>query len=292
MSQIDANFPVDIEGRTYHVGTKLGQVANRVITVGDPLRARVISEYLDEIYFEFTSKRGFLTITGSYKYVPVSIIAIGMGSSMMDFFVREVRHVVQGDLIIFRFGSCGAINKTTQGNIVVATKSVFVYKNYNKFYSSTRQGYDIAPVLLANEECSKILIGELKKHLKHVTIYEGLCATTDSFYSSQGRTGLEFKDNNETLINDLLVEHPDAEILEMEVYPLYHLSDISADSSIKCVAAAMVFADRKRNTFLSREKATLLEKEAAKSFLESIIQVKVNESHRKSAVWPLSEVLQ
>eukprot|EP00834_Sanchytrium_tribonematis_P000326 NODE_6_length_70510_cov_1.054395.p31 type:complete len:288 gc:universal NODE_6_length_70510_cov_1.054395:40444-41307(+) len=285
MSMIDANFPTDAEGKTYHVGTKCGQVANRIITVGDPHRARSISTFLDTIYFEYTSKRGFLTITGSYKGTAISIVAIGMGAAMMDFFVREVRHVVQGELVIFRFGSCGAINNATVGNIVVASNALFIYKNYKHFYENTNNKYEFSDVLPANENCIEILIKELRSNLKHVNIHQGLCATGDSFYSSQGRIGTHFADKNEKLIETLLKTHPTTEILEMEVYPLYHLADISLDKSISVVAAAMVFADRKRNLFLPPEQASVLEKEAAKSFLDAIVQIPVVNEHSLYAVW-------
>ncbi len=281
---MEANFPVDKAGNTYHVGTRHGQVANRIITVGDPHRAQVIAQFLDCIYFEFTSKRGFLTITGAYKGIPVSIIAIGMGSAMMDFFVRETRHVVEGDLVIFRFGSCGAINNATSGNIVVATESTFIYKNYGAYYSN-KMPYQFAPLVTADKECVTVLYNELKSKLSHVDTHKGLCGTADSFYSSQGRLGVYFDDKNESVVSDLLTLYPTAEILEMEVYPLYHLSDISTTKSIRCVAGAMVFADRQRNTFLPLEKSKVLEKEAGKCFLDAIIQIKIKNEHKKDAVW-------
>ncbi|KAJ3204237.1 hypothetical protein HDU67_009695, partial [Dinochytrium kinnereticum] len=98
----NANFPLDAEGRTYHVGTKIGETANRVLTVGDPSRANLIAELLDAspAPTRVHSKRGFLTITGAFQGTPVSIVAIGMGVSMMDFFVREVRAVVEGPMAI------------------------------------------------------------------------------------------------------------------------------------------------------------------------------------------------
>ena len=78
----NANFPVDSEKRTYHFGTKAGETANRIITVGDLQRARKIGTLLDKdkVKVEILSKRGFLTITGYFKGEKVSIIAIGMVS--------------------------------------------------------------------------------------------------------------------------------------------------------------------------------------------------------------------
>jgi uridine phosphorylase len=80
----DANFPRDAEGRTYHVGTKSGEVANRIITVGDYTRAYRISKSFDggKAKFEFESHRKFLTLTGTFQGVPITVVAIGMGFSV------------------------------------------------------------------------------------------------------------------------------------------------------------------------------------------------------------------
>lgn len=66
----DANFPVDAEGRTYHLGTKRGEVANRILSVGSEKRALMLAEYLEPVapgrgLFMLESSRGFLTITGA-----------------------------------------------------------------------------------------------------------------------------------------------------------------------------------------------------------------------------------
>lgn len=52
--------------------------------------------------FTVASERGFITYTGRFRGVPVSIVSIGMGYPNMDFFVREIRECVQGDLVIIR----------------------------------------------------------------------------------------------------------------------------------------------------------------------------------------------
>jgi purine-nucleoside phosphorylase len=55
---------------------------------------------------EVRSERGFLTLTGTYKSVPISIISIGMGAPNMDFFVREGREILdeagQDEMVIIR----------------------------------------------------------------------------------------------------------------------------------------------------------------------------------------------
>lgn len=49
------------------------------------------------------STRGFVTHTGTFRGVPVSIIATGMGYPMMDFVVRETRAVVNGPMAMLRY---------------------------------------------------------------------------------------------------------------------------------------------------------------------------------------------
>lgn len=76
------------------------------VAVGHPSRALIIEEHLDEtpVPFKLTSERGFLTITGRYKGVPVSIVSTGMGFPNTDFFVREVRECLTGDMLVVRLG--------------------------------------------------------------------------------------------------------------------------------------------------------------------------------------------
>jgi uridine phosphorylase len=60
------------------------RVANRIITVGDFTRARRISKSFDggKAIFEFESQRKFLTLTGTFSGVPLTVVAIGMGFSV------------------------------------------------------------------------------------------------------------------------------------------------------------------------------------------------------------------
>jgi hypothetical protein len=58
-----------------------GEVANRILSVGSDARARLLAEYLEppapgRSLFMLQSGRGFLTITGRYNGVPVSIVSL------------------------------------------------------------------------------------------------------------------------------------------------------------------------------------------------------------------------
>lgn len=104
--------------------SETGEVANRIVAVGDPSRLRRFATFLEAspVPFELVSSRGYTTVTGRYKGVPVTLLAIGMGVSpfddeeertlgsdfalagvaMVDFMVREVRAVVEGDIAVIR----------------------------------------------------------------------------------------------------------------------------------------------------------------------------------------------
>lgn len=51
-----------------------------------------------------------------------------------------------------------------------------------------------------------------------INTYQGINATADSFYSSQGRQDISFGDENQKLIESVLEKYPDCETLEMEVF--------------------------------------------------------------------------
>jgi uridine phosphorylase len=78
----------------------------------------------------------------------VSVVSIGMGHPNMDFFVREVRECVTGDMVVVRYvklshhsamktssmrtsrlGSCGALIDVPVGSVVVPKASIAVTRN-------------------------------------------------------------------------------------------------------------------------------------------------------------------
>lgn len=78
-------------------------MANRLLVVGDSGRARMLAENFDSAPFQLHSDRGFECYTGLYNGKPISILAIGMGFSAMDFLVREARACVDGEMVIVRY---------------------------------------------------------------------------------------------------------------------------------------------------------------------------------------------
>ncbi|KAL0579086.1 hypothetical protein V5O48_002928 [Marasmius crinis-equi] len=317
----DANFPRTADLRVYHLGLRPGEVANRIVTVGSPSRARLIAKFLDESPkpFKLESERGFLTITGRYKGTPVSIMSIGMGAPNMDFFVRETREF---------------------GSVVVPKACVAVTRNVDFDFTDPDQceepAYRISKLVYGDTEFHN----QIKKSLEAakpidsetLLLTDVVNASADSFYSSQGRQ-TSFPDHNEDVIEKLLTI-PDMATLEMETHHLYHLaacwgkrnggravansplttgpvlpkalqapssqasgsldevgSLASPDTVIKVSAAQMVFAARSSRDFITPEEVNKLEHWTGQGVLNALVETAISPDRQhpdKGSVWETS----
>ncbi|GAA5996018.1 hypothetical protein JCM5350_000537 [Sporobolomyces pararoseus] len=303
----NANFPVDSEGRTYHVSTKPGETANRILTVGDPARLHRISKHLDEWPepFEKVSQRGYTTITGRYKGVPISLIAIGMGVAMTDFFVREVRAVVKGEIAIVRFGSCGSLDPSFKvASLGVPEQALMITTNYNYFQSqgTEKEGepYLISNPIKADSELQRHLFETLEREAKDEETEVRslkLHASADCFYSSQGRIDTNFQDDNKDLISTLLKRNPDCASLEMETGHLLHLASVvSPTLPIRAAAVHAVFAGRAKEggqgDFIDPKRVASLEPRVGKACLDALVAFDIPQDKlhpEAGSVWEYKE---
>jgi len=134
------SVPKEPDGRVTHLGLRAGELAPRIITVGSLSRARRLHALLDDpaAVVEMTSPRGFTTFTGTVGGAAISVVATGMGAPMMDFLVREARAIVDGPMIIVRYGSCGGIiPEAVPGTVILNTSgSLNVQRNCDAFSTS------------------------------------------------------------------------------------------------------------------------------------------------------------
>lgn len=93
---------------TPHISAKKGEIAERIMLPGDPMRARWIAEtYFDDPVC-FNETRGMLGYTGTYNGIPVSVMGTGMGLPSLSIYVNELLDLY-GVKSLIRVGSCGAI---------------------------------------------------------------------------------------------------------------------------------------------------------------------------------------
>lgn len=313
---LNANFPRTPGGRVYHLGLKQGEIANRIVTVGDPKRARTIAAHFDRSPkpFELLSERGFLTITGRFNGVPVSVIAIGMGGPNMDFFVREARECLVGEMVIVRYGSCGGLANIPVGSLVIPDACVAITRNWDFDFTNDdsdpekdKDAYVISKPVGGDRELHAKLVEVVNQAAvahrdangNHTLVLGDVVnAAADSFYSSQGRQ-TSFPDHNSGLIARLLNEVPRLTTLEMETFHLYHLAKVYPRSTpaqhpetgsapaprqggIRASGVQMVFASRSTQGFITPEEVQTLERWVGQACLDALTQFEIPD--RKSVV--------
>ena len=92
-----------------HIGAKPGEIAERVLMPGDPLRAKWIAETYLEGATCYSTVRGMLGFTGRWNGVEVSVQGSGMGMPSASIYAHELINEY-GVKTLIRVGSCGALS--------------------------------------------------------------------------------------------------------------------------------------------------------------------------------------
>jgi purine-nucleoside phosphorylase len=106
-----------------HIGAQPGEIAERVLLPGDPMRAKWIAEtFLDDPKC-YTEVRGMLGFTGRWQGVPVSVQGSGMGMPSASIYTHELINEY-GVRSVLRIGSCGAmVPELNLGDVIAAIGS-------------------------------------------------------------------------------------------------------------------------------------------------------------------------
>jgi purine-nucleoside phosphorylase len=119
---------------TPHIGAKEGEIAEKVIMAGDPLRAKFMAETFLENPVLYNSVRGMLGYTGTYKGKRVSVQGHGMGIPSIGIYTYELFNFY-GVKSIIRTGSAGAFHPDLKlGDIVIGMGSC-TDSNYGAQYN-------------------------------------------------------------------------------------------------------------------------------------------------------------
>jgi purine-nucleoside phosphorylase len=102
-----------------HIGAAPGEIAERVLLPGDPLRAKWISEtYLKDAKC-YSTVRNMLGFTGTFQGVPVSVQGTGMGMPSASIYAHELINEY-GVKALIRVGSCGSLQDDVRLRDVIA----------------------------------------------------------------------------------------------------------------------------------------------------------------------------
>ena len=119
---------------TPHIGAIEGQIADKVIMAGDPLRAKFMAETFLENPVQYNSVRGMLGYTGTYKGKRVSVQGHGMGIPSIGIYTYELYNFY-GVKSIIRTGSAGAYDPSLKLGDVVIGMGACTDSNYAAQYA-------------------------------------------------------------------------------------------------------------------------------------------------------------
>ena len=106
-----------------HIGAKMGDVADRILLPGDPMRAKYIADNFLENAVCYNTVRGMYGYTGTYNGVRVSVQGTGMGMPSISIYVTELMKEF-GVQKLIRIGTCGVMDPDLKvGDVVMAISS-------------------------------------------------------------------------------------------------------------------------------------------------------------------------
>lgn len=155
-----------------HIAAKPGEISDKVLLPGDPLRAKWIAETFLTDVIQYTSIRNMFGFTGTYKGERISVQGTGMGQPSISIYAHEL-FTEYGVQTAIRIGTCGGIlDKTKVGDLIIAM-SASTDSNIN-FRDSN--GLHISPV--ADYE----LLRKAADLASNKSVHVGAVATMDLFY--------------------------------------------------------------------------------------------------------------
>jgi purine-nucleoside phosphorylase len=114
-----------------HIGAKPGEIAERVLMPGDPLRAKWIAEHYLEDAKCYSTVRNMFGFAGTYQGVRVSVQGSGMGMPSASIYAHELINDY-GVTTLIRVGSCGALTESLKLRDVIAAIGSSTDSNMNR----------------------------------------------------------------------------------------------------------------------------------------------------------------
>lgn len=187
-----------------HIGAKQGEIADKILLPGDPLRAKFIAETFLEDSKLYNEVRGMYGYTGTYKGERISVQGTGMGVPSISIYVNELIQSYDVKKLI-RVGTCGAIQKDVKVRDVILAQGATTDSKMNQLIF---KGIDYAPIadfdLLKNAYDAGLDKG--------LNLRVGNVFTSDTFYRDNAKE-----------VNELLAKYQVLAI-EMETTALYTLA--------------------------------------------------------------------
>ena len=207
----ESDLIINPDGSIYHLNLLPGDIAQTLITVGDPDRVGEVSKYFDKIEFK-KGKREFITHTGYVGKKRVTVLSTGIGTDNIDIVFNELDALVNVNfetreikkeltsLNIIRVGTSGAVQPDIPMGTILASSYGLGMDALMNYYLHQLSGDE------------QILMDDIKAHfghLKNINPYltaasetllntigkgmaKGITITAPGFYAPQGRIAVSY----------------------------------------------------------------------------------------------------
>ncbi len=141
----ETDLILNSDGSVYHLNLLTEHVSDTVITVGDPDRVDMVSQYFDRVDFKIR-KREFVTHGGVLRGKRIMVVSTGMGTDNIEIFFTELDALVnvnlksrtiksrQKKLKIIRIGTSGSFQKDVPVDSHVVTDYAIGLDTLMQFY--------------------------------------------------------------------------------------------------------------------------------------------------------------
>jgi uridine phosphorylase len=277
MQQIGASeLIINQRGAVYHLDLRPEEIADTIITVGDPFRVEKVSKYFDQIDHK-SSHREFITHTGRIGDKRISVVSTGIGPDNIDIVMNELDALVNIDLTeriekpekkslnIIRIGTSGSLQEHIGVDSYVASTHGIGLDNLLHFYSfqNNDEESEIGRAFLEqvhlNGHLSKPYVFsasgfQLAKLADNC--HAGITVTCPGFYGPQGRVlrmRLSMPNLNEELTSFRFGNHKILNF-EMETAAIYGLGKALGH---QCISLSAIVANRIAMEFSKDADATI-----------------------------------
>ena len=261
-----AELPLNERGAVYHLDLQPDEIADQIITVGDPARVHLVSQYFDRIDVK-RSHREFVTHTGYIGKQRLSVLSTGIGVPNIDIVMHELDALVNIDLntrtphenikplTIIRLGTAGGVQEDCSPGDILISQYAVGFDGLLDYYQHplSRRLSSLNEALkthIAGASGSYYLTEADETLLAHFQSLgkTGMTATCGGFYGPQGRklrTPLRYESFLDNLrsfrFGDLMFQN-----LEMETAGILGLGQILGH---RCLSISVVLANRTKGIF-------------------------------------------
>ncbi|TDO25882.1 nucleoside phosphorylase [Sediminibacterium goheungense] len=287
----ESELIINSRGAVYHLNVRPEELAQHIITVGDPDRVAEVSKYFDKVEGKY-QHREFVTHTGWVGNKRISVVSTGIGTDNIDIVFNELDALVNIDfetrtikpqlshLNIIRVGTSGSLQKDIPVDSFVASTHGLGIDNLLNFYQQQNNpeenqllGAFATQIQIGGGFAAPYIAAAGTSLLKYFVegFHHGITVTCPGFYGPQGRV-LRLGLVNAELIDRLTgFSYGNHRItnFEMETSGIYGLGKLLGH---QCLSLSAIVANRISQEF-SKDSAATMEK-LIRQTLEIIGQIK------------------